>query len=60
MTAVRRASAPPGGAFEEESRMAAAETGKRYTCPSCGAEFIVTRGGDAELKCGGTPLELKK
>ena len=40
--------------------MAAAETGKRYTCPSCGAEFIVTRGRAAELKCGDTPLELKK
>ena len=40
--------------------MAAAQTGKRYFCPSCGAEFIVTRGGEAELKCGDTPLEEKK
>lgn len=40
--------------------MAAAQTGKRYVCPSCGAEFIVTRGGDAELKCGDSVLEEKK
>ena len=40
--------------------MPAAQTGKRYTCPECGAEFIVTRGGDAELRCGDTPLEVKK
>ncbi len=37
-----------------------AQTGKRYTCPTCGSEFIVTKGGDGELTCGGTPLELKK
>ena len=40
--------------------MAAAQTGKRYVCTSCGAEFIVTRGGEAELKCGGNALEQKK
>ena len=27
----------------------AAQTGKRYTCPKCGAEFIVTKGGDGDL-----------
>ena len=37
-----------------------AQTGKRYTCPKCGSEFIVTKGGDGELTCDGTPLELKK
>ncbi|HEY5476368.1 MAG TPA: hypothetical protein VIK11_06590 [Tepidiformaceae bacterium] len=37
-----------------------AQTGKRYTCPKCGSEFIVTKGGDGELSCDGTPLELKK
>jgi DNA-directed RNA polymerase subunit RPC12/RpoP len=36
----------------------AAITGKRYRCPSCGAEFIVTRGADeGELRCGDEPLE---
>ncbi len=38
----------------------AAQTGKRYLCPSCGAEFIVTKGGAGDLKCGDTPLEQKK
>lgn len=37
-----------------------AQTGKRYTCPKCNSEFIVTKGGEGELKCGDTPLELKK
>lgn len=40
--------------------MAQAQTGKRYLCPKCGSEFIVTKGGDGELTCGDTPLELKK
>ena len=35
----------------------AAETGKRYRCPSCGAEFIVTRSGEGELRCGDEVLE---
>lgn len=35
----------------------AAETGKRYRCAKCGAEFIVTRGGDATLRCDGDELE---
>ena len=29
--------------------MMAASTGKRYRCPTCGAEFIVTRGLATEL-----------
>ena len=28
-----------------------AETGKRYVCATCGAEVIVTRGGDEVLYC---------
>ena len=28
-----------------------AQTGKRYVCSKCGAEVIVTRGGDATLYC---------
>jgi DNA-directed RNA polymerase subunit RPC12/RpoP len=40
--------------------MANAQTGKRYVCSTCGAEFIVTKGGDAELKCCDKPLEEKK
>jgi hypothetical protein len=36
----------------------AVTTGKRYKCTVCGAEFIVTRGGDGDLKgCDGTELQ---
>ncbi len=35
------------------------QTGKRYTCSQCGSEFLVTRGGDGELKCCGEPANLK-
>jgi len=44
----------------ERDRNMPAQTGKRYTCPKCGSEFIVTKGGDGDLSCDGTPLELKK
>jgi len=53
-----RAETPVSVSFEEGSM--AVQTGKRYVCPKCGSEFIVTKGGDAEITCGGTPLELKK
>jgi len=32
-------------------------TGKRYRCPKCGSEFIVTKGGDGALRCGDSELE---
>ena len=32
-------------------------TGKRYRCEQCGAEFIVTRGGEGALRCGDNELE---
>ena len=35
------------------------QTGKRYKCSECGAEFVVTKGGEGEIKCCGKPLELK-
>ena len=35
----------------------AVETGKRYRCPECGSEVIVTRGGDGVLRCGDAALE---
>ncbi len=36
------------------------EVGKRYTCEKCSAEFIVTRGGEGQLKCCDQPMEIKK
>jgi len=36
------------------------ETGKRYFCSSCNAEFIVTKGGDGSLSCScGEALQKK-
>lgn len=50
--------APPSVRRGEGRRKMAAETGKRYRCTTCGAEFIVTRGSaEGELRCGGEPLE---
>ncbi len=37
--------------------MAEVETGKRYRCTECLAEFIVTRGGEGLLRCGDHELE---
>ncbi len=37
--------------------MAQVETGKRYRCTECSAEFIVTRGGEGLLRCGDHELE---
>jgi desulfoferrodoxin-like iron-binding protein len=36
------------------------QIGKRYRCAKCGAEFIVTKGGNGELHHCGQPMELKK
>jgi len=36
------------------------QIGKRYYCTKCGAEFIVTRGGDGTVHCCGKPMEMKK
>ena len=36
------------------------ETGKRYVCSQCGAEFIVTKGGSGAISCCGQPMEIKR
>ncbi len=36
------------------------KVGKKYTCEKCGASYIVTRGGEGELKCCGQPMEQKQ
>ena len=36
------------------------QIGKRYTCTKCGAEFMVTKGGDGTVLHCGQPMELKK
>ena len=35
------------------------ETGKRYACTQCGSEFLVTRGGEGQLKCCNVPINFK-
>ena len=36
------------------------QIGKRYYCAKCGAEFIVTKGGDGTVHHCGQPMEPKK
>ncbi|MGV8057332.1 MAG: desulfoferrodoxin [Smithellaceae bacterium] len=36
------------------------QTGKRYVCTKCGAELIITKGGDGTMACCGQPMEIKK
>ena len=35
------------------------QTGKRYVCAQCQAEFIVTKGGTGSVGCCGQPMQLK-
>jgi len=35
------------------------DTGKRYFCSVCAAEFIVTKGGDGALECHDQPMTKK-
>jgi hypothetical protein len=39
--------------------MAAAQTGKRYFVPGGVAEFIVTKGGAGELRCGPAAMQMR-
>jgi desulfoferrodoxin-like iron-binding protein len=45
---------------KEVSAKMANQVGKRYVCKKCGAELVVTRGGNGTLQCCGQPMELKK
>ena len=36
------------------------QIGKRYFCAKCGAEFVVTKGGDGTVNHCGQPMEQKK
>lgn len=36
------------------------ETGKRYACQTCGAEVIVTKGGNGEVHCCSAPMARKQ
>ena len=43
----------------EEENTLANETGKRYSCGKCGAEFVVTRGAEGSIECCGEPMVQK-
>jgi hypothetical protein len=32
--------------------------GKRYECGECGAQVLVTKGGEGSLECHGKPMEV--
>jgi DNA-directed RNA polymerase subunit RPC12/RpoP len=36
------------------------QTGKRYVCAQCGAEFIVTKGGEGAISCCKQVMEIKR
>ena len=36
------------------------QAGKRYKCSKCGAEIIVTKGGDGAVNCCNQPMEIKQ
>lgn len=36
------------------------QLGKMYLCRKCGAQVIVTKGGDGKLECCGAEMEQKK
>jgi hypothetical protein len=33
--------------------------GKRYYCTNCGSEFIVTTGGEGDMRCCGIPVTMR-
>ncbi len=35
------------------------QLGKRYFCPKCGSEVMVTKAGDGVLKCCGQEMQKK-
>lgn len=36
------------------------QLGKMYVCSKCGAQVIVTKGGEGALQCCGQSMEQKK
>jgi len=45
---------------QEGGASMANQVGKRYRCTKCGAEMIITKGGDGTITCCGQPMEQKK
>jgi len=36
------------------------QVGKRYQCTKCGAEMIVTKGGEGAVSCCDQPMQQKQ
>lgn len=45
--------------FEGRVLQMATTMGKRYVCTKCGSEVLVTKASKGDLKCCGTPMNLK-
>lgn len=49
------------GDSKQEHRIMANVIGKRYLCPICNSEMIVTKGSpNGQLACCGQPMQLKQ
>ena len=35
------------------------DLGKRYVCPNCGSNVLCTKGGEGEIQCCDTEMELQ-
>ena len=35
------------------------DLGKRYVCPKCGSNVLCTKGGEGEIQCCDTEMELQ-
>ena len=46
--------------YREGGVKMANQVGKRYRCTKCGAEMIITKGGDGTIMCCGQPMEQKQ
>lgn len=49
---------PPSDAGLEIAGGEASVLGKRYSCGTCSAEVLVTKGGDAGLQCHGAAMVI--
>ncbi len=47
------------GAHAKEVRDGSSKNGKRYVVSGGVAEFIVTKGGAGELRCGDAPMQMR-
>jgi predicted RNA-binding Zn-ribbon protein involved in translation (DUF1610 family) len=49
----------PAKMILEEVSMAN-DLGKRYVCPNCGSNVLCTKGGEGEIQCCDTEMELQQ